>query len=76
MERGGDRAALHADRGGDRVVVEVGVVPQEEHEPLPLGQGGDGRAQLGPLVGVAVRRRLRGERRTAGGAGGARPGTR
>ena len=51
-----DRAALHADGSGDRLVVEVGVVTQKQDEPLPLGQGSDGSAQLRPVGGVTVLR--------------------
>jgi hypothetical protein len=43
VEGGRDGPFTDRDGGGDRPVVEIGVVPQEQNEPLPFGQLLDGR---------------------------------
>ena len=49
---------------GDAAVVEVGVVAEEEHEPLAFGQRGDRRPQVGgvdaAVAGLGDRGRLDG----------------
>jgi hypothetical protein len=55
VRRGRDGAAADAERGGDRLVVEVGVVAEKESEPLALGQRCDGRPNcVAPFVARVV----------------------
>ena len=51
----GHRAAGDAERLGDARVVEVGVVAEEEREPLALGERGE-RGRSGARLAVAVGR--------------------
>ena len=59
VERSRDRAWSHAERIGHLGIGEIGVVAEEHHEPLPLGQTKDGpshvvltlRGGQGALVG-------------------------
>src|SRR6266566_6071205 len=55
VERRRHRAAFDADGLGDVLVVEVCVVAEKEHEPLPLRKRGDRGPQLERLLSAPVR---------------------
>jgi hypothetical protein len=55
MERRGDGAALDPDDLSDGLVVEVGIVAEEEHEPLALGQHSDYRPYLVQIRRLSIR---------------------
>ena len=55
VECGRDGAALDPRDLCDRVVVEVGVVAQEEHEPLPLREPCNHGSYFEPVAGTAGR---------------------